>query len=76
MRRIGKGLSLNPRLLLVPHHSTTPLLHHPIDQIDPPLMTSPVEGRFEPDTDDFERGFEGHHALTQRQDIRVIVLAA
>jgi 2-oxoisovalerate dehydrogenase E1 component len=47
----------------------------PVDQLDPPQMTPAIEGRLQPDTHNLESGLQGHHPLTQRNDIRVVMPA-
>jgi len=39
-------------------------------------MPTSFKWRRQPDPHNFQRGFEGHHALTERKDVGVVVLAA
>jgi hypothetical protein len=39
-------------------------------------MATAFEGCVQPDTHDFKGCIQAHHSLTQRDDIRVVVLAA
>ncbi len=46
-----------------------------VDEVDPVLVAAAVEGGVEPDADNFESSFEGHHALAEGEDVGIVVLA-
>ena len=47
-----------------------------IDQFDAALMAAAFERGFEPDADNLQGHFFGHHTLSEGDDVGVIVLTA